>query len=166
SAQLAGRCAPARLHASRDRPAHALSRTAAQRLSPRPRARAIRGVARRAVERGRSAGIRLGARLARGRSRLMGQPLHHAPARRLRSAEPPDHAPHPGQGRAAPRLNEASEATMGLPRRQFVRLAAAAAATYAASRIASAQSYPEKPVRMIVPYAPGGPTDVITRLVA
>ena len=55
---------------------------------------------------------------------------------------------------------------MGLPRRQFVRLAAAAVATHAASRIASAQSYPEKPVRMIVPYAPGGPTDVITRLVA
>jgi tripartite-type tricarboxylate transporter receptor subunit TctC len=55
---------------------------------------------------------------------------------------------------------------MGFHRRQFVRLAAAAVATYAASRIASAQSYPERPVRMIVPYAPGGPTDVITRLVA
>jgi tripartite-type tricarboxylate transporter receptor subunit TctC len=55
---------------------------------------------------------------------------------------------------------------MGLPRRQFVQLAAAAVAAYAAPRMASAQSYPEKPVRMIVPYAPGGPTDVITRLVA
>ena len=55
---------------------------------------------------------------------------------------------------------------MRLPRRQFVELAAAAVAAYAAPRIASAQSYPEKPVRMIVPYAPGGPTDVITRLVA
>jgi len=55
---------------------------------------------------------------------------------------------------------------MRLPRRQFIELAAAAVAAYAAPRIASAQSYPEKPVRMIVPYAPGGPTDVITRLVA
>jgi tripartite-type tricarboxylate transporter receptor subunit TctC len=55
---------------------------------------------------------------------------------------------------------------MRLPRRQFVELAAAAVAAYAAPRMASAQSYPEKPVRMIVPYAPGGPTDVITRLVA
>jgi tripartite-type tricarboxylate transporter receptor subunit TctC len=55
---------------------------------------------------------------------------------------------------------------MRLSRRQFVQLAAVAVAAYAAPRIASAQSYPEKPVRMIVPYAPGGPTDVITRLVA
>jgi tripartite-type tricarboxylate transporter receptor subunit TctC len=55
---------------------------------------------------------------------------------------------------------------MRLPRRQFVQLAAAAVAAYAAPRIVSAQSYPERPVRMIVPYAPGGPTDVITRLVA
>jgi tripartite-type tricarboxylate transporter receptor subunit TctC len=53
-----------------------------------------------------------------------------------------------------------------LPRRQFLHLAAGAAALPALSRIASAQTYPARPVRIIVPYAPGGPTDVFGRLVA
>ena len=53
---------------------------------------------------------------------------------------------------------------MKLPRRQFLRLAASTAALPAASRIASAQAYPSRPITMIVPYPAGGPTDTIARL--
>jgi tripartite-type tricarboxylate transporter receptor subunit TctC len=55
---------------------------------------------------------------------------------------------------------------MRLPRRRFLQLAAGTTALSALSGFASAQSYPVRPVRVIVPYSPGGPTDVCARLVA
>jgi tripartite-type tricarboxylate transporter receptor subunit TctC len=55
---------------------------------------------------------------------------------------------------------------MNLPRRRFLHLAAGAAALPAVSRIAWAQSYPSRPITMIVPFPPGGLADVIGRIAA
>jgi tripartite-type tricarboxylate transporter receptor subunit TctC len=54
---------------------------------------------------------------------------------------------------------------MKLPRRQFLHLAAGAAALPAVSGIALAQAYPSRPVRIIVPFAPAGTTDIVARLI-
>jgi tripartite-type tricarboxylate transporter receptor subunit TctC len=55
---------------------------------------------------------------------------------------------------------------MGLPRRQFLQLAAGAAAVSAAARIARAEAYPARPVHLVVGFPPAFAPDIIGRLAA
>jgi tripartite-type tricarboxylate transporter receptor subunit TctC len=65
-------------------------------------------------------------------------------------------------GTANPR--DAGENAMKIPRRQFLHLATGAAALPAVSRIAMAQTYPARPVRIIVGFAASGGNDILARL--
>jgi tripartite-type tricarboxylate transporter receptor subunit TctC len=55
---------------------------------------------------------------------------------------------------------------MQRPRRSFLRLAAGAITLPAVARVASAQTYPARPVRVIVGFTPGGGADIVARLMA
>jgi tripartite-type tricarboxylate transporter receptor subunit TctC len=58
-----------------------------------------------------------------------------------------------------------SEGNMKLPRRNFLHLAAGAAALSALPRIAWAQTYPSRPVRIVVGFPAGGAPDIIARMI-
>jgi tripartite-type tricarboxylate transporter receptor subunit TctC len=55
---------------------------------------------------------------------------------------------------------------MNIARREFLQFAGAATTAPAFSRVATAQTYPARPITMIMPYAAGGPTDAAGRIVA
>jgi tripartite-type tricarboxylate transporter receptor subunit TctC len=64
------------------------------------------------------------------------------------------------------RHREPARGNMTLPRRRFLHLAAALCALAASPLVAKSQTYPARPITLVVPFPPGGSTDVVGRIMA
>src|SRR5215831_18409954 len=86
-------------------------------------------------------------------------------ARRKCRSGPPRSRCRAGLRGAVALIDRNEATTLKLPRRRFLSLVTAAAALPSISRIATAQPYPTRPVRLIIGYPPGGSADITARLI-
>src|SRR5271167_1609653 len=73
---------------------------------------------------------------------------------------------HAAEPRRRSRPHSKTPSSVEHPRRRFLHLTAGAFALPALSRVATAQTYPTKPITLMVGAAAGGPTDTIARILA
>src|SRR6476619_7057901 len=86
---------------------------------------------------------------------------------RRQRRSPPSKRPRSRSGGRSSRrrTSRRNEMAVKLPRRNFLHLAAGAAAVPALSRFAWAQAYPTRPVRIISPFGTAGANDLVARLI-